>query len=299
MAVTSGFFDAVLNNGVPDRKYGAEDFGAIFDGIISDGIFKNYPTPDSQPFRVTPTTDASLQHLAVQINPGRAWLDRTWTLNDSTFIKELNSDRDLNSPRIDSIYIKVDKDARMNSIEVFEGAPATVPVPTVPADTQHVKYHLIAYIKVSQSGSGSQTDPIREDEITNMINIDGGTPYVKSNINDINVTTETIINNLEQQFDSYQIKYGQDFATWFQSIKDSIGGITPDQVVEVAEMVAETYSSDYLSGVYPYVENTGLYLSSDKKVTPPVIINFGFVSASMSKNPNANEIEIFEGTITS
>ena len=40
MAVTSGFFNSVDG----DRKYRAEDFAAIFDGIVEDGIYKGVGT---------------------------------------------------------------------------------------------------------------------------------------------------------------------------------------------------------------------------------------------------------------
>ena len=286
MAVTSGFFDAVLNGGVPDRKYGADEFGAIFDGIISDGIFKNYPAGVAYPFKVTPPTDSSLQVLAIQVAPGRAWLDKTWTLNTASYTVQL-ADRNVNQSRTDGIFIKVDKNNRMNDI-------VSVNMANPPIDDDNVKYHLIALVQVKP---GVSTDPIVEDDITNKIGEADGTPYVQSLITDMNATTKTIIENLETQFDSYKEAYGKEFTAWFESIKDDIGGITPDQIVEVAEMVAEAYSSDYLSGVYPYVEGTGLYLSSNKEIQPPVFLNFGFVSASMAKNPNANELEVLEGTI--
>lgn len=289
MAITSGFFDAVLNDGVPDRKYSADDFGAIFDGIISDGIFKNYPAGVAYPFKVTPPTDSSLQVLAVQVNPGRAWLNGTWTLNTATYTVQLTAGRNVNQDRTEGIFIKIDKNNRTNDI-------VAVNMTNPPIDDDNVKYHLIALIQVTHYTS-SATEPITEDEITNKIGEADGTPYVQSLITDMNATTETIIKNLETQFDSYKEAYGEEFVAWFESIKDNIGGITPDQIVEVAEMVAEAYSSDYLSGVYPYVEGTGLYLSSDKEIQPPVFLNFGFVSASMAKNPNANELEVLEGTI--
>lgn len=299
MAVISGFFDAVLNSSsVPDRKYSAEDFGAIFDGIISDGIFQKYPTPDSEPFKVTVITDASLAHPAVQINPGRAWLDRTWTLNDSTYILQLE-DRNTTSPRIDGIYIQVNKDNRSNAIVKITGTPdPSNPIPATPVNTGNVIHHLIAYVRVNAAGqNGSITDPIIESEITNMIGVDGGTQYVVSNVTDMNVTTENIIKNLETDFESYKGKYGKDFEDWFESIEDSIGGITPDQIIELSEMIADCYATDYLSGVYPYVDGTSLMLSSDKTQKPPVLINFGFVSATMAPNPYANELEVLEGTI--
>jgi hypothetical protein len=287
MAVTSGFFDAVLSGGVPDRKYGADEFGAIFDGIISDGIFKNYPAGVAYPFKVTPPTDSSLQVLAIQVAPGRAWLDKTWTLNTASYTVQL-ADRNVNQSRTDGIFIKVDKNNRMNDI-------VAVNMANPPIDDDNVKYHLIALVQVKP---GVNTDPITEDDITNKIGEADGTPYVQSLITDMNATTKTIIENLETQFDSYKEAYGEEFITWFESIKDQIGGITPDQIVEVAEMVAGAYSSDYLSGVYPYVEGTGLYLSSDKEIQPPVFLNFGFVSASMSKNPNANELTVITEEIS-
>lgn len=288
MAVISGFFDAQLHDGVPDRKYGADDFGAIFDGIISDGIFEKYPTPESNPFKVTPVTDATLEHLAVQVNPGRAWLNGTWTLNDSTYVIQLPQDRNVNQSRVDYVYIEVNKDDRQNHLVISSGSPMV--------DSSNVKYHLIA--KINVTASENAIDPIVESEIVNMINVDGGTPYVKSNVTDINLTTETIINNLEEQFDSYKQEYGKEFTDWFESIKASIGGLTPDQVIEIAEMVAEAYASDYLSGVYPYVDGTGLYLSSDKTVKPQAIVNFGFVSASMAPNPYANELIVYSEVLT-
>lgn len=290
MAVTSGFFDAHLVNGIPDRKYSADDFGAIFDGIISDGIFQKYPssvynetTGEWEPFKVTAESDS----LAIQVNPGRAWFDRTWTLNDDVDILTL-VDRNTTLDRIDGVFIRTDKDNRQNTILVYTGEPSISPQKPNPTNTANVKYYPLAYIRVA--ASEDITKPITNDDITNAIGVYGGTQYAKSNITDVTTTTESIIKNLEAQFDSYQKAYGKEFEDWFESIRNSIGGLTPDQIIEVSELVADTYSSDYLAGAYPFVEGTGLYLSSSKKVPKPVIINFGFVSASMAANPNANEL---------
>ena len=37
MAVTSGFFNSLYG----DRKYNAEQFSAMFDNLITDGVFSN------------------------------------------------------------------------------------------------------------------------------------------------------------------------------------------------------------------------------------------------------------------
>ena len=302
MAVFSGFFNASESSGKRDRVYSADDFGAIFDGIISDGIFEKYPDSvyDSvsgvwSPFKVIPSDNPVVGHLELIVRPGRAWFDKTWTLNDGDLAIELEL-RDAQLNRIDGIYIKVDKDARQNSIYVSTGDEAVVPELKKPVDVPgHTTHYLIA--KVSVSGSVNTTSAISENEITNMIGIDGGAQYVKSNVTDPDITVSTILKNLENQFDSYQSKYGDQFVSWMNDIKDSLGTLSSDQIIEVAELIAEVYNTDYLSGGYPYVSDDCLYLSSAKDVLPPVIINFGFVSGTMYPNDNANELIVYTETI--
>lgn len=302
MAVISGFFNASESSSKRDRVYSADDFGAIFDGIISDGIFKKYPDSayDSEtgiwsPFKVVPSDNPSMGHLELIVKPGRAWFDKTWTLNDDNETIELDS-RDTQLNRIDGIYIKVDKDARQNSIYVSTGDESIVPSLKKPESIpDHVTYYLLATVYVS--GSINVDSVILAKDITNMIGQEDGAPYVESNVTDPNITVDTILKNLENQFDSYQSKYGDEFTEWMDTIKDSLGSVTSDQIIEIAELVANTYSSDYLSGGYPYVSDDCLYLSSAKDVLPPVIINFGFVTGSMYPNSKANELTVYTGEI--
>ena len=302
MAVISGFFNASESSGKRDRVYSAEDFGAIFDGIISDGIFEKYPDTvydaesDSwSPFKVVPSENASTGHLEVTVRPGRAWFDKTWTLNDDDATVNLES-RDTQLNRIDGIYIKVDKDARQNGFYVSTGDEAIVPELKKPIDLPvHIFYYLIATVYVS--GSVNVDSPILAKDITNMIGQEGGAPYVESNVTDPNITVDTILKNLENQFDSYQSKYGDEFTAWMESVKNSMGTVTSDQIIQIAELVANIYSTDYLSGGYPYYNDDCIYLSSAKNVLPPVIINFGFVTGSMYPNPSANELVVYTGEI--
>ncbi len=293
MAVSSGFFNASQSSSGRDRVYSAEDFGAIFDGIISDGIFKKY---GDTPFKVVASDNASTGHLEVIVKPGRAWFDKTWTLIDEDYTKELDS-RDANKHRLDGVYIKVDKDARQNSIHVEKGdevpvAPSLKPVTNIPG---HVTYYLIATVHVNPNDNPDSQ--IIGTEITDMIGVSGGAPYVESLVTDPDITVSTILKNLESQFDSYQSQYSDSFDKWFNDIKDNLGTVTADQVIEIAEVVANTYSTGYLSGQYPYTNDGCLYLSPSKAEMPPVIINFGFVTGSMYPNPNANECIVYTGTI--
>ena len=69
MPLSSGFYNSV--NG--DRVYDAEQFGALFDGIISDGVFPNV----GNHFLVRPGTN----EMAVYVGSGKAWLNRRWVEN--------------------------------------------------------------------------------------------------------------------------------------------------------------------------------------------------------------------------
>lgn len=287
MAVISGFFNAHESGTLRDRVYSADDFGAIFDGVIKDGVFKNY---GDTPFKVVPGNSA-VGHLELTVKIGRAWFDRTWTLNDSDLTIQLSS-RDSAKHRIDGIYIKIDKDERQNSIYVSEGEEAIVPKPTIPVNVDgHTTYYLIASVYVTASNNADNV--ITEAEITNMIGLEGCAPYVESLVTDPNVTVDTILTNLENQFDSYQSKYGDEFTEWMDEIKDSLGTLSSDEIIQIVELIAEVYNTDYLSGGYPYFSDDCIYLSSDKAIIPPVILNFGFVTGSMYPNSNANELTVY------
>lgn len=65
MAVhNSGFFNAVDG----DRTYSAEELGMMFDGVITDGIFKNYLSE----------FDVSITGNNIIVAPGRAWFSHRW-----------------------------------------------------------------------------------------------------------------------------------------------------------------------------------------------------------------------------
>ena len=115
MAVTSGFFNSI--NG--DRKYSAEQFGAIFDGVIVDGVFASV----GEKFRVVPAGGNT-----VEIGSGRAWFRHVWIWNDAPIRLDLIP-ADVLTNRIDTIIIEVDTRTqnRRATIKVVEGDRATTP----------------------------------------------------------------------------------------------------------------------------------------------------------------------------
>lgn len=191
---TSGFFNSM--NG--DRKYNAEQVSAIMDGLISDGIFDSI----GDHFAVTPGTG-----MSVNVGTGRAWLNSTWSYNDSPYAIELT----VSSPslgRIDLICIKVDHSTqvRQNSIVKIEGTPGSSPVePTVTDDTTNgVYYHKLAAVSVAAGATS-----ITAADITNYIGLAAGTPYVTG------ILETTTVDELWSQWDG-------EFNAWWEDIKNTL-----------------------------------------------------------------------------
>lgn len=111
MALNSGFFNSL--NG--DRKYDAEDFGKLFEGIITDGVLKNV----GNRFEVTAGGDN-----LVKVGTGRGWKSGIWFDNDSPSAVTLPSP-EVGMNRVDAVVVKIDLNARLSTFEVVKGTPAT------------------------------------------------------------------------------------------------------------------------------------------------------------------------------
>lgn len=138
MTVSSGFFNSVNH----DRRYDAEQFSSLFDGLIHDGVFESI----GDAFRVTAYADAP---YTVIVGTGRAWFDHTWTLNDSQYAITLTEPNEALG-RIDAIVLDVDRtqEVRKNSIVYIQGDYLFTPeYPELIKSDLHNQYPL-AYIHV-------------------------------------------------------------------------------------------------------------------------------------------------------
>ena len=121
MSISYGFYNSVNH----DRRYNANQMASIFDGVITDGVYHSI----GDAFSVTPGTG-----MNVNVAPGRAWFDHTWTLNDSILVVELTAAHQVYD-RIDAIVLRVDGDKRTNSIVAKAGTASSAPVkPTMTND---------------------------------------------------------------------------------------------------------------------------------------------------------------------
>lgn len=191
MSVTSGFFDS--QNG--DRVYNAEQFGALFDGIINDGVLMNV----GKNFKVTPATG-----LAVYVDTGRAWFNSTWILNDAKESIALDAAHMLLN-RIDAVVIEVDRSVsvRNASIKIIKGIEASSPVKPTLTNAEQLHQYPVAYVTVKANATALlQSD----------IEITVGTDACKY----ANAILETV------SASSLLLQWDTQFNNWFANLEDQL-----------------------------------------------------------------------------
>ena len=176
MAVTFGFYNS--RNG--DRVYDAHQMSSIFSGIISDGVFENFPET-GQHFH-TEWLEGFVGSKVV-VGPGRAWLHNTWTDSDANMVFEIDSpNQNPDIERIDAIVLEINTSndthitanmseavpGRTNKFIVIHGSEAQDPVKPPLQNGHGIYQHYIALVRVGQE----------HHYISNMVGVAGGTPYI-------------------------------------------------------------------------------------------------------------------------
>lgn len=213
MSVTSGFFNSLSG----DRKYDAIQISAMFDGLITDGIYNGY----LESFMVTASSPAS---MVVTVGEGRCWFNHTWTLNDAPLPLTLDvGDVVLN--RIDTIVIDVDSTdtVRACTIKVIKGTPSSQAVrPTLENTETHHQYPLCD-ISVP---AGATT--VTQSNITNRRGT-SDCPFVATLMESVDV--DDLLIQWESQWndwmtdranamDSWTAEQQSAFTTWFETVQD-------------------------------------------------------------------------------
>jgi hypothetical protein len=133
---------------------------SLFNGIIRDGVFANYPAQNQH---LTISAGAAVSgHPTVEIGPGRAWFNGTWTDNSAALTLQLDA-ADNVADRYDAIVLEVNTTnnadntvspavpGRSNGFCVVKGTPGGN-YPTVSSGDGIYRYAL-AYVKVAHGAS--------------------------------------------------------------------------------------------------------------------------------------------------
>lgn len=152
MSVTSGFFNS-LNR---DRRYNAQQFSSLFDGIINDGVFANIGVA----FAINADSG-----VTINIGVGKAWFNSAWVYNDALLPKTLEGS-EVVLDRIDAVVIEVDhnESVRLGDIKIVKGTPSSDPQRPAMANETNKHQHPLAYI-YRKAGSTE----ITQADITNMV----------------------------------------------------------------------------------------------------------------------------------
>lgn len=143
------------------REYDAKQFGRMFDGVITDGVFSSI----GNNFLVT-----SNGSLKIKVGTGRAWLNHTW--NEVTQDMEFKCENsDPTNPRMDTVVLQVNGNelVRENKIYIKKGTVASAPLPPdleFDNDIQLWEYP-IAVITIP-----ANIQTITNSNITNLIGLD-------------------------------------------------------------------------------------------------------------------------------
>ena len=205
MSVTSGFFNSLDG----DRKYSAEQFSAIYDGVINDGVFASI----GNTFAVTAGTG-----VTINVDTGRAWFNGAWLYNDA--ILPITAEQsEVLLDRYDAVVIEIDHSlsVRNGSIKIVKGTPASSPSYPTMVSSEDVHQYPLAYIYRT---AGSTT--IAQGNITNAVGT-SACPFVTGilQVQDI----DQIVAQWQAQWLEWKANWDNwnvEWDTWFEDEKNQI-----------------------------------------------------------------------------
>ena len=210
MSVSSGFFNSL--NG--DRKYNAAQMSAIFDGLIIDGVFASIGTA----FAVK-----AAGGLTVNVGVGKAWFDRTWTVNDS-ILPMTAPESEVLLDRIDAVVLEVNgmESVRENTIKFVKGNPSSAPSRPTLTNEGNVHQYPLCYIYRKYG-----TAVINQADITPMVGTES-TPFVTGILQTISLDEllgkwqdelDRFTDARSQEVDDWIAREESDFTAWFNKMK--------------------------------------------------------------------------------
>lgn len=189
----SGFFNALVSGGVPDRKYNANDYCDNLAVVISNGVLRS----ENDGLKVT------ANGMVVTVGVGRAWINGHYYVNDTP-----HSFATVFAPtggtRYDRVFLRLNKNISTRTISLVyqQGTASNSPIKPAPVREGDIYDLVLADIYVGTNATSVQVTDTRADA-----DICG---WVYSTSGD-NSFFETLDNA---------------FATWFAEKKDTLASVT-------------------------------------------------------------------------
>lgn len=238
MALTFGFYNS-LNH---DRKYNAEQFGSIFDGIIKDGVYMSIGNK-----LMVKTANNGMQ---VNIDTGRAWFNHTWTLNDTIYPIVLPDAEPLLSKYV-AVVLEVNKEEaiRTNSFKIISGTPASSPQWPTLVNSGQVHQYALAYVLIKPA-----VTTITQADIYNNVGT-SSCPFVTGVVQSMNIDSliaqwsdqwNRWFRKTEIEFDRFKTQYN----TWFGDVSVAWSQYVQDRTTEFNTFLTDQYTrvGDFILG---------------------------------------------------
>lgn len=215
--LASGFFNAIMQDGVPDRTYNCDDLNEFLKGLVSEnGIYAEV----SSACQVVASSG-----MNVVVKTGKGQIGFNWfEIESDTTLEIAKSDVVLD--RIDRVVIQRSLTNRNTVIYIKQGTLASNPTPPALTRNESVYEIALADILVSKNISAITTALITDQRSNN--NVCG---WIVGLIEQFNTTTlfnqyeeaqDNFINNQTQSFEDWYDTQTQNFNNWFNSIKDEV-----------------------------------------------------------------------------
>lgn len=215
--LASGFFNAIMQDGVPDRTYNCDDLNEFLKGLVSEnGIYAEV----SSACQVVASSG-----MNVVVKTGKGQIGFNWfEIESDTTLEIANSDVVLN--RIDRVVIQRSLTNRNTVIYVKQGTLTSNPTPPALTRNESVYEIALADILVSKNISAITTTLITDQRSNNSV-----CGWIVGLIEQFDTTTlfnqyqtaqDNFINNQTQSFEDWYDTQTQNFNNWFNSIKDEV-----------------------------------------------------------------------------
>lgn len=199
MAQTSGFFNALLNNGKYDRKYNADDYSDNLAAIIGTGV------------RRSGDNDLYVQAaggMALSVNIGRAWIEGKWYKNDTVFTgftvpTAPTGDRG----RVDRVVLRLNKNIEARMIELVYLTGTAAQSPSAPALTRTEAIYEIALADIA----------VRP----NVTTVTQSDIYDRRPHSDVCGWVTSPVG-----YDEFFANLDNEFYSWFGDVKDKLASVT-------------------------------------------------------------------------
>lgn len=239
----SSFFNAIIQNGVPDRLYKADMFASYFSSFIGNGVFPN-PSTNLQ-------VVATDNNMTVRVKAGKAFINGYYYNNDDDLILTIdNADGILH--RIDSIVIRLDFINREIKAYVKKGTFSNSPnKPELQRDDD--RYELcLADIKINAGAIKITQSNINDNRLNSELcglvtgtvdQVDTTTLYnqLQAHIEEKSIDMKNWIKEAKEYFSNWlsttQTEYNDNFNSWFDEIKGTLeGDVAGNLLVKINEL---------------------------------------------------------------